>query len=148
MQRPNSVTEMMGSVPQQHNSPGLAIEMMGDTQYHYPQQQQQAPKGSPSLAPPGRHSTYSELDGGGGGSQFGSQLGSQHGSQRGGSNNSRPSSIGPENMTSMSSGWGGSQAGSESQMNQQQQQQGQQQQGGYRYNPRDFAQELPPNGHR
>lgn len=109
-----SMNEMMGDVPrQQAPATGLAIEMMGDTQYG------QQPQSSPNLYPP-RQSTYSEMS-----------------SEHGGQGNSRQNSVNQGSGT-LSSGWGGSQTDNTSPMPEQQQQQS-----GYRYDPRNYAQELP-----
>lgn len=123
-QHPN-MSEMMGSAPQQgqrqssyshHSAPGLAIEMEGDTHF------KRSPQPSPGLnglnAP--RQSTYSEL------------------SVEGGPNShqSRRSST-AQGGTEYSSGWGDSQASQSPRV--------EQAPGGYRYNPRDFASELPTN---
>jgi hypothetical protein len=117
--------EMMGSVPQHHQggpqppSNGLAIEMPGDMAFYPPQS-------SPNLQPPPRGSVYSELSG--------------EGSQP----RSRPSSVTHDNRT-VSSGWGGSQTSSSPHPEAFKHTPPQQPQGGYQYNPRDFAQELPSN---
>ncbi|ETN45312.1 uncharacterized protein HMPREF1541_09143 [Cyphellophora europaea CBS 101466] len=118
-----NMMEMMGSVPGQgqaptqqfHNSnPGLAIEMEGDTSFNH-----RSPMPSPNMQSQGhRASTYSELSG-----ENGYNLGS------------RPQST-PHGGTEASSGWGGSQASSSSPRVEQAP-------GQYRYNPRDFASELP-----
>ena len=112
-----SMNEMMGDVPRQSSQQGgagLAIEMMGDTQYG-----QQQPQSSPNLYPP-RQSTYSEMS-----------------SEHGGQGNSRTNSV-THGSTTLSSGWGGSQTDNTSPMPEQQQPHG-----SYRYNPRDYSQELP-----
>ncbi|RMZ91955.1 hypothetical protein DV736_g811, partial [Chaetothyriales sp. CBS 134916] len=131
-QPPNSMMEMMGSIPHQQQLPnsnqGLAIEMMGDTHYNHYSPAPLNNRGNASLVPPGRQTSYSELDGG---SQFGSQFG--------GSQASRHSSNGQENMTSLSSGWGGSQGPPSDGP-------GRPGPGGYRYQPRDFEQDVPPGG--
>jgi hypothetical protein len=122
---PPNVMEMQGSSPgqghqmyqqgfQPNSNPGLAIEMEGDT--HFSQSPQPSPQ--PHLQGP-RASTYSELSG------------------EGGYNHpSRPQST-AQAGTEISSGWGGSQTSSSSPRVEQAPG------GGYRYNPRDFAQELP-----
>ena len=118
-----NMMEMMGSVPgqgqphpqqfQPNNNPGLAIEMEGDTHFS------RSSGPSPHLNGAGpRASTYSELSGEGGYSHA-----------------SRPQSV-AQGGTEASSGWGGSQTSSSSPRVDQAP-------GGYRYNPRDFAQELP-----
>ncbi|KPI44683.1 uncharacterized protein AB675_8649 [Cyphellophora attinorum] len=125
LQHPN-MSEMMGSHPSQqrqssqssynnYSNPGLAIEMEGDTHF------KRSPQPSPGLGAP-RQSTYSELSGEGGNSHA-----------------SRPSSVAQGGGTEISSGWGGSQTSSSPRV------ESHPGQGGYRYNPRDFAQELPAN---
>lgn len=150
-----NMMEMMGSVPQQQqgqhqyqqynqqshqqnkysassSSPGLAIEMMGDTHYH---PNSRSPHPSPALRPSSQShrqstGTYSELSGEGGPNY---------------NSSSRPNSVVPGgNGTEASSGWGGSQGSSSSPTVGQ----GGGAPGGYRYNPRDFANELHSNSAR
>lgn len=118
-----NMTEMMGSFPNQ----GQTVQ--GQSQFqpnnnpglaiemegdtHF----SRSPQPSPHLQGP-RASTYSELSG-------------EHGHGHG----SRPQSL-AQGGTEASSGWGGSQTSSSSPRVEQGP-------GGYRYNPRDFAQELP-----
>lgn len=124
---PPNMMEMPGSVPGQgqqmyqqsfppNSNPGLAIEMEGDTQFYHSNSPQPSPQ--PQMQGP-RASTYSELSGEGG---YNHQ--------------SRPQST-AQGGTEISSGWGGSQTSSSSPRVEQAPG------GGYRYNPRDFAQELP-----
>ena len=118
-QHPN-MNEMMGSVPSQYqrrpsqNYSNPGLAIEMEGDTHF----QRSPQPSPRLNPGPRHSTYSELSGKGGHSQ------SRHSSvQQGGTN------------TEVTSSWGGSQTSTSPTVGQAP--------GGYKYNPRDFASELP-----
>ncbi|RMZ84145.1 hypothetical protein DV738_g533, partial [Chaetothyriales sp. CBS 135597] len=134
-------------------SPGLAIEMLGDTHFHQhysPQAHTHNSRAHAGLVPSGRQTSYNELEG--------------SGSQFGGSQASRHSSIGQDNLTSLSSGWGGSQrapsdgpgspplgGGDHHSSSHQASAPGSSSgasgsQAGFRYRPRDYVQDVPPGG--
>jgi hypothetical protein len=114
-----SMMEMLGSVPGQaqamniRSSSNSGLAIEMEGDTHF----NRSPQPSPALNAT-RQSAYSELSG------------------EGGYNRSRPNSVAPGG-TEISSGWGGSQASSTSPRVEQAPG------GGYRYNPRDFASELP-----